>query len=241
MRNAAASEMAINFTDRQMFNLRKLIVAASLAAVLAPLALTSDVRTLRAQSGSAPAAPDSTNLIRVGDKIALWVADQPALSDTFVVHEGFVLRLPNLPDISLAGVHRNAVRSVITKELEKWLKDPRVEASVLLRLAITGMVTKPGYYAVGADIALSDAIMKAGGLAPDASIQRTSVMRGDKVILSEEQVQKALKQGATLASLNVQSGDQITIKEVKRRNFDLPLRIGAFALGVATLYFAARN
>ena len=134
-----------------------LLASVASLALLAPLAMAQ--------------APDDT--VRVGDRVLLRV--EPGLtdsarqqSDTLAVTPGPALLLPGVGELSLAGVRRVDIEPYLTRQLARFLKNPEVHARVLVRLSILGEVARPGFYAVPADAAVSDAIMAAGGPTRDS-------------------------------------------------------------------------
>src|SRR5687767_10452918 len=127
--------------------LRLLTIAAALLGI-------ADSRAA-AQSRSTP--------FQAGDRVLLTVEGDSVLSDTFTVVAGPALRLPDIGEISLAGVARSGLEAHLTRELGRYIKDPVVEARALIRVSVAGEVTRPGFYAVPIDLVLPDALMLAGG------------------------------------------------------------------------------
>src|SRR4029077_19632528 len=98
-----------------------------------------------------------------GDRIVIHVAQEPTLNDTFPVKIGRILILPNLPEISMAGVLRSEAQSYLTTQIGKYVKDPTVVVDPLVRVPILGAVQRPGFYTVRADMLASEVIMAGGG------------------------------------------------------------------------------
>jgi protein involved in polysaccharide export with SLBB domain len=169
-----------------------------------------------------------------GDRIVIYVANQPALSDTFEVRQGQFIHLPNLGDVSLHGVLRAELQAHMYAEISKYVRDPVVRTGSLLRISVLGEVYHAGFYAMPADLLLSDAIMHAGGLAGNADVGRTTIKRGGDVLVSADKVQAAVRDGETLDQLNLKDGDAIVVGEKKRGNGLLILSIVATLAGIAT-------
>lgn len=153
---------------------------------------------------------------QVGDRILLTVENEVALSDTFTVAQGQVLRLETVGDVPLKGVLRSELESYITKFLSQYLRDPVVTARSLIPLTIHGGVGQPGFYTVPSEALLPDAIMLAGGFSPAAKITEVRVERGAKRIWDAEPLQEAITEGRTLDQLNMRGGDRIFVPQ--RRN-----------------------
>jgi protein involved in polysaccharide export with SLBB domain len=176
-------------------SLRSLAIAAAL--------LGSGVSGLAAQTRSTP--------FQAGDRILLLVEGDSALSDTFTVVAGPALQLPNIGEISLAGVHRSDLEAHLTRELGRYLKNPVVQASALIRVSVVGEVIRPGYYAVPIDLVLADALMLAGGATQTARVDRLSILRGNSALWSGNKLQGEIARGATLEELGVRAGDRIQV------------------------------
>ncbi len=168
-----------------------------------------------------------------GDRIALVVEGHPMLSDTFSVRTGRLLTLPDLPEIALMGVLRSEMQSHLTREIGRFVREPKVRVVPLMRVAVLGKVGRPGYYALPADALLSDAVMVAGGPNPDADLAKSTVRRGTERLLRERDVSVALSDGMTLDQLDIRSGDEIVIGEKKR--FNAMTTIQAVGIGLSVI------
>ena len=170
---------------------------------------------------------------QVGDRILLHVEGDSALSDTFTVVAGPALRLPNIGDISLAGIPRANLETHLTTELGRYIKDPVVQARALIRVSVAGEVGKPGYYAVPIDLVLADALMLAGGATKDARVDQLKIMRGSSELWTGDRLQSEIARGATLDQLGMQAGDRIQVPA--RRDAESTWRIVGIIVGsVAT-------
>jgi protein involved in polysaccharide export with SLBB domain len=139
------------------------------------------------------------------------VEGDSALSDTFTVVAGPALRLPNIGEVTLAGVRRGDIEAHLTRELGRYLKDPVVQAHALVRVSVVGEVTHPGFYAVPVDLVLPDALMLAGGATQVARVDRLQILRGNASLWSVSDLQSAIARGATLDQLGVRAGDRIQV------------------------------
>ena len=176
---------------------------------------------------------------QVGDRVLIYVQGQPTLSDTFTVREGQIIQLNTLTDVDLHGVLRSELQGHVYAAVSKFLRDPVVRTGSLVRVAVLGGVSRPGFYALPADMLLSDAVMHAGGLGNTAEIQHTVVTRAGVTVLGPNQVTEAIKDGATLDQLSLRAGDQIEVGATKPSVFltvALPIIGGVVAIvGVVVL------
>ena len=150
---------------------------------------------------------------QVGDRILLTVEDEEALSDTFTVAQGQVLRLETIGEVPLRGVLRAELEPHVTKFLAEYLREPVVTARSLIPITIHGGVGQPGFYTVPSEALLPAAIMLAGGFAQDAEITEVRVERGDSRIWEAEALQQAIVEGRTLDQLNMRGGDRIFVPQ----------------------------
>ena len=203
-------------------------------------ALAGLVLTLAVTAKSQTTAPED---FHVGDRIALTVEGPTTFTDTAVVREGLVIRLPNIGDIPLTGVKRADIQSYLTRAIGKYVRDPIVHAQALVRIAVLGAVGRPGFYTLPSDMLLSDVVMSAGGPAGNADLNRTVVKRGSEEVLTKEQVASALSAGETLDQLNVAPGDQLVVGEKPGSSFDTILRVLSVTVPVLSLllYLSSRR
>jgi protein involved in polysaccharide export with SLBB domain len=168
----------------------------------------------------------------VGDRILLTVRGDSMSNDTVTVRAGRIIRLTNLPDISLQGVLRSELAQYLTTQLERYIKRPEIQTTSLVRVAVMGAVNKPGFYQLPADIALADAIMIAGGPNTNADVDRTTVKRGNDLVYSSVMLGQEVAKGATLDQLNIRPGDEIRIGERHHTNWALIASIVGITAGL---------
>ena len=178
---------------------------------------------------------------RVGDRIVVsvdsGVAGVVSQPDSFTVREGRMVEFPGLPPIALNGVLHSELSDYLTQQLGRYFRSPSVHAYPLLRIAVYGPVANPGFYSLPADVLLSDAIMHAGGPATTAQMDETVVKRGEREVIGEREVQRALVYGYTLSQMNLRDGDAIHVGGASQRNWTNILRAASIGLGLAvTIY-----
>jgi protein involved in polysaccharide export with SLBB domain len=166
---------------------------------------------LAAAGGGSAAAQNRSAAFQAGDRVLLRVEGDSALSDTFTVVAGPALRLPDIGEISLAGVPRSDLESHLTRALSRFIKDPVVQARALIRVSVVGEVTRPGFYAVPIELVLPDALMLAGGATQAARVDRMRILRGSVSLWDGDRLQAAIARGATLDELGIQAGDRLQV------------------------------
>ena len=164
----------------------------------------------------------------VGDRIALRVANVPSLTDTFTVRAGRVLELPDIGQIPLNGVLWSEAPAYLTKQIGKYVVNPTILAQPLVRVQVSGAVTKPGFYYVRPDQLVSDALMSAGGPTTQANVEDIAVRRNGQEIIKPKHLRQELASGATIDQLDMRAGDEIYVAEQNKQNWADWIRTGAY-------------
>jgi polysaccharide biosynthesis/export protein len=146
-----------------------------------------------------------------GDRIYVNVLGDSTLSDTFTVRGDRRLLLPNIPDISLAGVLDSEINEYLSRELARYLKNPTVTATGMVRLTLTGGVARNGFLTFPVDQSLTDVIMTAGGVGPNTELNKATISRSGKTIIDKKAFQDAIRLGRTVGDLSLRDGDEIDV------------------------------
>ncbi|MDH3456654.1 MAG: SLBB domain-containing protein [Gemmatimonadota bacterium] len=153
----------------------------------------------------------------VGDRVLLIVEGEEAISDTFTVNRGQVLRFGEMGELQLKGVLRSEFEPEMQTHLGRFLREPQTRTQSYLRIAVDGAVSRPGFYMVPADIPMADAVMLAGGPTESAKLSDIRIERGDRRTWSGYPLQEALAGGMTIDQMRLRDGDRIVVP--MRRTF----------------------
>jgi polysaccharide export outer membrane protein len=148
---------------------------------------------------------------QAGHRILLFVTGDSALSDTFTVRSDQKLQLPNLPEISLAGILDSELQGYLQTKLAQYLRDPSVRAQTMLRVQVSGDVANPGFYSIRTDTPVSDVIMNAGGPSTSADINKTVLRRGSAVVVKRDGIQSAIRSEFTMSDIGARPGDELFV------------------------------
>lgn len=160
--------------------------------------------------------------------------------DTVVVRSGKMLHftsVSHIPELSLDGVLRAELADTVTAYLSKYIRDPKVRAVPLLRVAVLGAVGHPGWYSTRTDAVLADLIMQAGGVNAESDVSKTLIRRAGAAIWSSDQVRSALAEGLSLDQLNLRAGDEVFITPKRQWSLTSALQI---ATGVTAILLGIR-
>lgn len=156
---------------------------------------------------------------QVGDRVYLQVDGETVLTDTFVVRQGRVLRLPGIPDVAVQGVLRVELADHLTRELGRYVRNPVVRAQSLIRVTVTGAVGNQGFYTVPVEAGVNEVLLAAGGVGGTARLNRLRIERGQEALYRDEEVERVITLGATLDALGVQAGDRFVVPAQAQRNW----------------------
>lgn len=146
-----------------------------------------------------------------GDRLYLTVLGDSSLTDTFTVKQEQKLVLPNIPELSVRGVLDSELTAYLTRELSRYVRDPKVTATGLIRLTLSGGIGRPGFVTVPVDILVTDVLMAQGGPSQSADLTKAYVKRANETHLDTKQFAEALRTGRTVGDIALRDGDEILI------------------------------
>ena len=170
---------------------------------------------------------------QVGDRIIVTITRPDSMrQDTLTVRTGHEVEVPGLLKTSMLGVLRSEAEAHLAREVARVVREPQVEARTLVRVAVLGEVSRPGFYWMTTDALVSDVIMNAGGPTATADPSRTVIRRGKDELWDRGDVAAALQKGYTLDQLMVRPGDEIVVGKRVDRSTESTLRWVATLSGV---------
>lgn len=155
---------------------------------------------------------------RPGDMVSLDVRGREEYTGNFPVQPDQSLELPGIDPVPLRGVLYSEAPAVIREALSTVLRNPVVELTFQMRLAVTGQVSQPGFYDVPGTMLLSDVLTLAEGPTQRSDLDRIEVRRNGETIMSGEQL---VTSGFTLNDLGLRSGDVIRIPQERDTFYSL--------------------
>lgn len=142
-----------------------------------------------------------------GDKISIYVFDEPDLSMEYTLSDGGTISYPFLGEIRVLGLTISELEGKIVSGLRgPYLVDPKVNVTIkeYRQFFIHGEVEKSGGYPFQPGLSLRKAISLAGGLTERASEKKIFVIRDD----DPKQERKTMNMDDS-----VHAGDIITIEQ----------------------------
>jgi protein involved in polysaccharide export with SLBB domain len=203
------------------------VVTAAAATPFAPLAAqaTREFETraqLEAAAQEATAARKDAEAYRIrlrlsegdfypGDRIVVRIDGPAPFTDTITVAAGKKIALPQMGDFSLAGVLRSELRSKLQAHVSTFIRNSEVQVKPLVRIAVLGSVSQPGFYYTSADVPLTDVVMGAGGPSSEADMAKVDIRRGTEVLFDKNNTRRAISEGMSLDMLHLKAGDEIHV------------------------------
>lgn len=161
---------------RRRFSLVSATVAPALLAlalfapaVVAPLPLAAQ------SAGSAQGAIRAARAMRPGDGVRIRIFLEPELSGEFLVDERGIVVIPKLGEYAVGNLPADSVRPQLLTAFKKFLVTDAIEITPFRRVAVSGAVLKPGLYPVDPSMSVGDAIILAGGVAPNGNRDHVQV------------------------------------------------------------------
>ncbi len=148
-----------------------------------------------------------------GDRVVVRVLNDTSVSDTFTVKQGRLLEFGAIPSLSLAGVLDSELLPHVKEHVAKYIREPDVIVTPLVRLQMSGGIAQPGWHQFETDQTLSDAIMSIGGPGPGSEIDKAEIKRAGRVIVDRSSTARALRSGKTIGDLGLRDGDELHIAE----------------------------
>lgn len=234
----------------RFFHRSLLIVLITIGAIPAPgMAQDQIAQDQIAQDQSHAPVQDasfidqSVMLLKPGDRLNISVAGFPDLSGEHVIMADGSIQLPMVGTIVIAGLSSTQANATITEALRPYVRRPQVALSLLslspLQVSVTGEVLRPGPRTLTADeaqadpITLSDALILAGGITPNADLRNIVIRRAasGEATPSRTDIQvnlwQVIQQGQLVADVPIYNGDEIHVPSAQVNQADQQLLLAS--------------
>ncbi len=169
------------------------------------------------------AAADNDYRIQRDDVLQVTVVEDPNLTRELVVTQDGTIHLPVVGTITVRGLTAGEVAEKIRQALieAQFLRDPHVSVSIRMvnrpRVAVLGMVLRPGSYEFKEGETVMHAISMAGSFDPDRALLRDALLRRKRADGTEETIpldlEKLFYKGDLSQNYRLQPDDVIFIPE----------------------------
>jgi hypothetical protein len=150
---------------------------------------------------------------RVGERVAVRItgAQSSLLNDTLTVLDSLILDIPGVRRVRLHGVLHSEVEDRVAVEVGEVVRSAQVSVRPLMRVAVLGAVSTPGFRAVPSEMLVDQLLSTAGSPTAAAQLAKMRFMRADTVLLEGADVISAISQARTLSSLSLRDGDVLLV------------------------------
>jgi protein involved in polysaccharide export with SLBB domain len=156
-------------------------------------------------------------VIGPGDQLQITIWGQVQASLRVMVDRSGQIYIPEVGQISVAGVHYGDLENHLKGEISKSFKNFNVTASIgrlrSIQVIVVGDARYPGTYTIGALSTLVNAIFASGGPTPQGSLRHIQVRRDGSTITDFDFYDLLIK-GDKSKDVRLQPGDVIYIPHV---------------------------
>ena len=158
-----------------------------------------------AQVATASAERAALGYVQPGDRVAVKVYLEPALSDEVLVNNDGDIVLARIGTIHAASIPVGVLQDSLRARYATFLRNPSVSVTVLRRIVVNGDVGRPNVYYVDVASTLRDVIAQAGGITENGNDNQVAIIRdGQRIPVPNWR-------DDTSKASDLQSGDQIFV------------------------------
>lgn len=162
-----------------------------------------------------PRAPTEQSVLTPGDSVRIVVWRKPEFSGDYVVAPDGSISHPLFREVKVAGIPFQAAESNLRAFLSRFDENPQFVMEPLIRVAVSGEVTRPQVFAVRPETTIGEAVARAGGTTQFGARNRVRVLRFEPSGQQRQfmvDISDATTSGGTMP---IRSGDQIVVDRKK--------------------------
>jgi polysaccharide biosynthesis/export protein len=175
--------------------------------------------------------------LKTGDRVAIRILGFPDLSGEQNISADGSINLPLVGRIEVLGLSSESAAERIANALLPYVRRPQVSLTLVtpssLRISVTGEVLNPGPRSIllseenSNTVRLSDALIAAGGITPNANLRSVTIRRqpqgvlhGLESLFAEVDLWEAIQTGNLSKDPIIFSNDEIVVPRVQGYNPD---------------------
>lgn len=186
----------------------------TLAALALLIAVVVSSTPAVAQEANARA---EQSVLTPGDSVRIVVWRKPEFSGDFVVAPDGTITHPLFRSVRVAGLPFATAEANLRTFLGRFEESPQFVMEPLIRVAVSGEVTRPLVFAARPETTIGEAVARAGGTTPNGARNRIRVLRLEPNGQQQQLVLNLANPSQIEATLPVRSGDQIVVD--RRKSF----------------------
>jgi polysaccharide export outer membrane protein len=157
------------------------------------------------------------SVLTPGDSVRIVVWRKPEFSGDFVVAPDGTITHPLFRSVRVAGLPFATAETNLRTFLGRFEENPQFVMEPLIRVAVSGEVTRPLVFAARPETTIGEALARAGGTTPNGARNRVRVLRLQASGQQQQLVVNLANPTESDATLPVRSGDQIVVD--RRKSF----------------------
>jgi polysaccharide biosynthesis/export protein len=178
--------------------------------LLSALVALSFHGTVGAQS-TASAGTSAGGVLSPGDSVRISVWRSPEMSGDFVVGADGSITHPLYRTVKVAGVPMSTVEANLGRFLAGFQSSPQFVVEPLIRVAVSGEVTRPTVFALRPQTSIAEAVARAGGLNQFGKRNKVRLVRTDAAGTQREIFFDLTDPGDPIGSGPIHSGDLVVV------------------------------
>lgn len=189
--------------------MRTLVTSLALAWLILPLPSSAQQ--------TAPPPKMEQSVLTPGDSVRIVVWRKPEFSGDFVIAPDGSITHPLYRGVKVGGIPFARAEANLRTFLAQFEENPQFVVEPLIRVAVSGEVTRPQVFAVRPETTIGEAVARAGGTNQYGARNRVRVLRFDPAGRQEEFKVNLADPQTGSGTIPVRSGDQIVVD--RRKSF----------------------
>jgi polysaccharide export outer membrane protein len=177
-------------------------------------------------SGAQPVGVQS--VLTPGDSVRIVVWRKPEFSGDFVVAPDGSITHPLFRGVQVANIPFATAEANVRTFLSRYEESPQFVMEPLIRLAVSGEVTRPMVYATRPETTVGEAVARAGGTTQYAARNRVRIIRLEPNGGQQQLIINLSDPSRSEGTMPVRSGDQIVVD--RKRSFLKDILIPAIGI-----------
>lgn len=160
-------------------------------------------------------ANGTQNVLTPGDSVRIVVWRRPDFSGDYVIATDGTITHPLFRNVKVAGLPFAKAEANLRTYLAQFEDNPQFVIEPLIRLAVSGEVTRPSVFASRPETTLGEAIARAGGPTQFAASNRVRIIRLTPSGQQSQIVLNLQDSKGSQGTTPLRSGDQIVVDRKK--------------------------
>jgi polysaccharide biosynthesis/export protein len=175
-----------------------------------------------------PTGTKAQSVLTPGDSVRIEVWRKPEFSGDFVVAPDGTITHPLFRSVRVAGLPFATAEANLRTFLGQYEENPQFVMEPLIRVAVSGEVTRPLVFAARPETSIGEAVARAGGTTQFGARNRIRVIRLEPNGAQQQLVVNLSDPNSTQGTLPVRSGDQIVVD--RRKSFFRDIMVPALGI-----------